>query len=123
MPSPNLRQEIQFSSSGTLPSPLTAAATYYVITVDNNNFKIATSFTNALNNIPLTILTTGSGTLQVRATTVSVQYFETWQGTRLDKGQTLQMQNVMRYFQDLGYNIYRQINPQTSTTFTWVVSW
>lgn len=54
---------------------------------------------------------------------LAAEYFDTWTGAREDRQKTLQMNKVIQYFTDLGYTIDRQTNPNTQTTFQWVVAW
>lgn len=55
--------KVQFSTSGTLPTGLSAATDYYVIRVDADTIKVATSFANAEDGVAVDINTsTGSGT-------------------------------------------------------------
>jgi hypothetical protein len=44
----------------------------------------------------------------------SVDYFNIWQGTASDRGLTNQMEQVIKYFQNLGYKIERLTNTNTS---------
>jgi hypothetical protein len=53
----------------------------------------------------------------------SVDYFNIWQGTANDRGLTNQMEQVIKYFQNLGYKIERLTNTNTSKTFKWYVYW
>ena len=53
----------------------------------------------------------------------SVNYFNIWQGTATDRGLTNQMEQVIKYFQNLGYKIERLTNTNTSKTFKWYVYW
>ena len=55
---------ITFTTSGALPTGLTAATVYWIIgnTVSGNTFNIATSAANALNGIAITTTGTQSGT-------------------------------------------------------------
>jgi len=53
----------------------------------------------------------------------SVDYFNIWQGTATDRGLTNQMEQVIKYFQNLGYKIERLTNTNTSKTFKWYVYW
>ena len=53
----------------------------------------------------------------------SVDYFNIWQGTASDRGLTNQMEQVIKYFQNLGYKIERLTNTNTSKTFKWYVYW
>lgn len=54
---------------------------------------------------------------------LAAEYYDTWLGSRDDRQKTLQMNKVIQYFTDLGYTIDRQTNPNTETTFQWVVAW
>lgn len=54
--------KISFSSSGTVPAGLTAGTAYFVIIVDANNFKVATSEVNAWAGTAINITSQGSGT-------------------------------------------------------------
>lgn len=62
--------QFQPGSGGTLPSPLVAGATYFVIAGSNGLIQIASSLANALANTPITLTTVGTVymTLQVAAT-------------------------------------------------------
>lgn len=51
-----------FTSSTTLPAGLSAATKYWIIRVDNDNFKLATSRANAIANTPVDITSQGTGT-------------------------------------------------------------
>jgi len=53
----------------------------------------------------------------------SVDYFNTWQGTRTDRGESQQMDQVIRHFQNLGYKIERTVNTTTNSTFQWNIYW
>lgn len=50
------------NAGGALPGGLAAATDYWVIFVDINNFKLATSFANAMAGVAIDITTFGSGT-------------------------------------------------------------
>jgi hypothetical protein len=63
-----LGHEVRFSTTGTLPTGLVAATTYFVIPVDANNFKVASTHANAYSSTALPITAaTGSGTHTVYA--------------------------------------------------------
>jgi flagellin len=49
------------NGGGSLPGPLSSATTYYIIKVDNNTFKLATSASNAQSGTAIDITSTGSG--------------------------------------------------------------
>ena len=53
----------------------------------------------------------------------SVSYFSTWQGNLTDRPKTDQMNQVIQYFQQLGYTITRLKNTNTNKTFKWVISY
>ena len=53
----------------------------------------------------------------------SVDYFSVWQGVTPDRAKTDQMNQVILYFQNLGYTIDRLINSNTNKTFKWVISY
>ena len=53
----------------------------------------------------------------------SVSYHSVWQGNATDKPKTDQMNQVIQYFQNLGYTIDRLINTTTNKTFKWVISY
>lgn len=59
---------VQVSSATTLPNPLVAATNYFVIVVDANNIKLATTDTNALSGVVIDITTQGVGTHTITAT-------------------------------------------------------
>jgi hypothetical protein len=60
-------QEVKVSNGGTLPTPLQDGANdyYYVIKVDANNFKLATSQANALADVAITLGGSPTGTHSV----------------------------------------------------------
>jgi hypothetical protein len=51
---------VVFSTTGALPTGITAGTTYYVVVVDGNSFQIATSFANAIAATPTVVTTSGS---------------------------------------------------------------
>lgn len=53
----------------------------------------------------------------------SVTYFNVWQGNTTDRPKTDQMNQVIQYFETLGYSIDRQTNTSTNKTFKWVISY
>lgn len=53
----------------------------------------------------------------------SANYFDTWQGTRTNRGESQQMDQVIRHFQNLGYKIERTVNTNTNKTFQWNIYW
>jgi hypothetical protein len=60
-------QVLNFASSEvTLPSPLAVSTAYYVIVVDANTIKLATSYANAIAGTQIDITTTGTGSHTLR---------------------------------------------------------
>lgn len=53
----------------------------------------------------------------------SVTYFNVWQGNSTDRPKTDQMNQVIQYFENLGYSIDRQTNTSTNKTFKWVIGY
>lgn len=53
---------VWFSSSGSLPAGLSASTNYWIIVVDANTFKVATSRANALAGTAIDLTTQGTGT-------------------------------------------------------------
>lgn len=113
--------QVQFTTSGTLPTPLNASAVYYVIKVTNDTFSLAASRNDALNNIAIPLTLTGTGS--VRGVSISQQYYNVWQGHSVDRVKSAQMTSVMHHFTSLGYTIAQQTNPTTGYSLQWVVSW
>lgn len=73
---------VNVSSTGNLPSPLISTKFYYVIYIDEDHIKLATSFANAVNGKPtsieitsavnsITLANSGSGYLQAPAVSFS----------------------------------------------------
>ena len=52
---------VTISTTGIVPSPLVAGVTYYVINFSPTTVMLALSSANAFGNIPITLLTNGSG--------------------------------------------------------------
>lgn len=53
----------------------------------------------------------------------SIDYFSVWQGVTNDRAKTDQMNQVISYFENLGYIISRLTNSATNRTFKWVISY
>lgn len=53
---------VTVSSSGTLPAPLAAATTYFIVQVSSTTYKLATTLTNAVAGTTIDITTAGTGT-------------------------------------------------------------
>jgi hypothetical protein len=61
----NTGLKVQFTTVGTLPSPLVTATDYYVISVTSGTFKLATSLSNALANTAIDLTDDGTGTFVI----------------------------------------------------------
>ena len=70
----------------------------------------------------LTSLGLTAGTFTI-ANPSSTTFFDTWQGTTTDRGKTQQMDEVIKYFQNLGYKVERTTNTNTNKTFQWSLYW
>jgi hypothetical protein len=70
---------IQLSSTGTLPAPLQALTNYWVIVIDPNTIQLAATFVETGGNYvgnpitPITLTSTGSGTITLSATDDTVR--------------------------------------------------
>lgn len=64
---------IRYNSTGTYPGGLAVDTDYWIIKVDANTVKLAASFPNAMNNSPIDITSTGSGTHTIASTTDTVR--------------------------------------------------
>lgn len=89
--------------------------TFETIQSTSWNYSIGAGTANA--EVGLT-----AGTYNV-ASPASVNYFNTWQGTVTDRSLQSQMDQVSRYFTNLGYKIERITNTNTAKTFKWHVYW
>lgn len=60
--------QFRVTTAGTLPTPLVVATDYYVIKVDDNTIKVATSYANAVAGTAINLTAAGSGTSTVVVT-------------------------------------------------------
>ena len=56
-------------------------------------------------------------------TATGKSYYEVWQGSVTDRAKQQQMDEIIRYFENLGYKIQRRSNTVSSKTFDWYVFW
>jgi hypothetical protein len=70
------RSPVVFSTTGALPTGITAGTTYYAVVVDANSFQFATSFANAIAATPTVVTTSGSqsGTQTARRGAIAQQF-------------------------------------------------
>ena len=61
----------QFTTSNTLPTGISAVTNYFIIVVDSNSYKVATSLANALSGTQLDITGTGTGNQTFTPTALS----------------------------------------------------
>jgi hypothetical protein len=54
---------VAFSTTGSLPAPLTTGTTYYAVKVTDTTYKLATSAANAVAGTTIDLTTAGSGTI------------------------------------------------------------
>lgn len=74
-------QPVQLTTSGTLPTGLSLATTYYIIRVDANNIKFASTAWNAYSGTAIELTGQGNGT-----NTITSDYIE---GTQTDSKDTV----------------------------------
>ena len=96
-------------SSGYLVLTITATATSWTYDID--------AASTSLTSLGLT-----AGTVTI-ANPSSTTFFDTWQGITTDRSKTQQMDEVIRYFQNLGYKVERTTNTSSNKTFQWNIYW
>ena len=131
--------------NGTVITLGTTGTNLNSIVADINDAGVTgiTASKNATNNLVITYTTPqtttwelviGTGTADTdlgltSASTVtatnpdSVAFYTTWEGSTSSRPKTDQMQQVIKYFENLGYTIDQQINTSTNKTFKWVISY
>jgi len=65
-------------------------------------------------------LTTGVANI---TTPSSVNYFQTWQGTRTNRGEGQKMDQDIAHFQNMGFKIERTTNTTSQNTYQWNLYW
>lgn len=61
--------------------------------------------------------------IYVTDTPDSIRYFSVWQGTETDRAIQRQMNEVLRFYTNLGYKIDRLANTVTNKTIKWYLYW
>jgi hypothetical protein len=61
----------QFTTSGSLPTGLSASTNYYIIALSANTFTVASSLANAIAGTPVTITSAGTGNQTFTATAIA----------------------------------------------------
>lgn len=117
--------QVTFTANAELPVPINAFpdSSYYVIRNDADTFKIATTKQNSLEGNALDITNNATDYFKVKKTTDAELYYQVWKGYKEDSVLKLRLDEVVRYFDNLKYIIYRETNPNTDTTFRWVIEW
>ena len=123
----------QLTSTGTLPDPLLTATNYYVIDVDANAIKFATSYANAVAGTAITLVDQGSdaavntftataksGSLQPQVTNVGSPAESDW----INKGSAISLSggaattSVEYDRKDIAYSKYRLKYTHTAGQFS-----
>ena len=65
-------QAITSTSTGNMPTPLVSGTTYYVIRISEHICKLATTYANAINGIPINITAGESGIWTITASSTPV---------------------------------------------------
>lgn len=117
--------QITFGSSATLPVPLVAFpdSIYYVIVVDVDTVKIATTPRNSLNAVALDLTQHATDAFTIKKTTDAEIYYQVSRGYVSNDVYQERYDEVIKYFEMRKYIIYASTNPTTNTTFQWVISW
>lgn len=120
--------EILISSTLTLPAPLMPLVYYYVIKVDDNTFKLATSTDDSFSGIYINITSIGSGVISITKQLESERYYRVWenyynQNESDRRVYSFRMSLVEEHFKNIGYTIVRRNNPNTNKTFLWQIQW
>lgn len=118
-------QQVELVSVGNLPIPLNSFPNsfYYVIVVDTNTISLATTNQNALNGTSIDLTAQGDNVFSVKTLNDSEIYFSVWKGLAENTVYKQRMDEVIEYFEDLRYVIFRQDNEDTNSTFRWVLKW
>lgn len=117
--------QISLTSPGTLPIPINAFpnSLYFIIVVDANNIRLATTSTRAFQGTALDLTLDGTNYFTVKATSNAEIYFQVTNGFATNPVFKQRMDEVIAYFQGKEYIIFRQTNPNVLTVFQWVIRW
>jgi hypothetical protein len=63
-----------------------------------------------------------AGTASANSTT-GVDYYSVWTGVTADRRRDDEMTRVVKYFENLGYNITQVANTTSAKTFKWMIYW
>lgn len=117
--------QVQVQSDNQLPTPLNSFpdSLYYVIDVDSNTLQLATTEQRAQDGVAIDLTQYGEGTFSIQKTLESEIYFEIWQNYLEDRVRQQHMNEVISYFKENDYMIFRTINQNTDSTFKWNIKW
>lgn len=106
------------TTAGTLPvnAGLVATTPVFIIRVDNNNIKLATTLANANANTPMTYSGAGSGTSTLRSVLTTKFSSNTYQGNKADDGITLESTGTSLILGDYRRDISDWIAPTQITS-------
>ena len=95
-------------------------AGYLVLTIEDSagatwSYEIGAGTANASIGVVAGVYTLPNPT--------SISYYTVWQGTSTDRAIQNQMEQVIKYFSDLGYKIERLTNSSTNRTIKWYIYW
>lgn len=77
-------QRIQLTTTGTLPSPLATVTDYFIILIDADNFKIASSRANAVSDTPIDITSAGGGGVHTATTVRNIVTYDGFGAQTID---------------------------------------
>ena len=64
-----------------------------------------------------------AGSTNTPTSPASANYFSVWTGSVTDRKADDEMQQVIKYFKNLGFNIVQRTNSTTNKTFNWEIYW
>ena len=102
---------------------LTAAVTGTEITLTYEPTAASWGLTLAEGTGALAALGFTAGTVSPAADPASRDYYDVWSNVTDDRKLSMQMTQVINYFQGLGYSIVQKQNVTTGNTFQWEVYW
>lgn len=128
-----------YQSGTPLPPPLTAQRGYSIASISVTDPGVGYSSVPSVNiglpqipgGVPASAdasIGAGSGTFAIMPYPASRDYFKIWKSQvpsnpLLSRPYEDQMNTIIKYFTDLGYNINRLTNPSTNSTIMWKIQW
>lgn len=90
------------------------------VTIHSEISSLETAILTAVGQGQLTVAVTAS--IMTSGPNAQV-YWNVWQGNTEDRAKQDQIDQVIKYFEDLDYNIEQRTNGQTGNTFGWYLAW